>query len=208
MHPAYEDDALRGLTAADRTDLSRRLRAIEGELDAGLGGGHQARELFITITACASLILVPWIAFLPAVLPATHAVSHWRQVWVGFDITLAIMLACTAWLAIRRRQIVVLVAFVTGTLLLCDAWFDLMTAASGWDRVLSIGSSVLEVSLAGILFNTARLFFHYTAHCSGSPDAGRIAELPGRSRGALTGLPSGLESLSLLRVVKQHRTSP
>lgn len=208
MHPAYEDDALRELTAADRTDLSRRLMVIESELDTGPGGGHQARELFITITACASLILIPWIAVLPTLLPATHAVTHWRGVWVGFDIVLAILLACTAWLAIRRRQIVVLVAFATGTLLVCDAWFDLMTAASGWDRVLSIGSSVLEVSLAGVLFNTARLFFHYTAHSSGSPDAGRIAELVGRSRGALKGLPPGLERLSLPRVIKQHRSAP
>lgn len=208
MHPAYGDDALRGLTSADRTDLSRRLTVIERELDAGVGGGHQARELFITITACASLILIPWIAFLPTLLPATRAVSHWRAVWVGFDITLAVMLACTAYLAIRRRQVVVLVAFVTGTLLVCDAWFDLMTAASGWDRVLSIGSSVLEVSLAGVLFNTARLFLHYAAHSSGSPDAGRIAELPGRSRGALKGLPSDLKRLSVLRVIKAHRSSP
>jgi hypothetical protein len=207
MHAAYDDDALRELTAADRADLSRRLMIIENELEAGLAGGHEARELFITITACASLILVPWIAFLPSLLPATHAVTHWRQVWVGFDIVLAIMLACTAGLAIRRRQIVVLIAFVTATLLVCDAWFDLMTAADGWDRVLSIGSSVLELSLAGILFNTARLFFHYTAHCSDSADAGRIAELPGRSRGVLKGLPPDLERLSLPRVMKQHRRS-
>ena len=205
MHSAYEDDALRELTSADRADLSRRLMAIESELDTGLTGGHRARELFITITACASLVLVPWIAVLPILLPATHAVSNWRGVWIGFDIVLAIMLACTAWLAFLRRQIVVLVAFVTATLLVCDAWFDLMTATSGWDRLFSVGSTALELSLAAILFNTARLFFHYTAHRSGSPDAGRFADLFG-GRGALKGLPSGLERLSLPRVLAQHRS--
>lgn len=206
MHSAYEDDALRGLTSADRADLSRRLIALESELGTGLGDSHRARELFITVTACASLVLIPWIALLPILLPATHAVSHWRGIWVGFDIVLALMLASTAWLAFLRRQIVVLVAFVTATLLVCDAWFDVMTAAAGWDRVISLASTVLELGLAAVLFNTARLFFHYAAHCSASPDAGRVGELFGGARAALTGLPPELDRLSVARVIKQRRS--
>ena len=206
MHYAYEDDVLRELTSAERADLSRRLVVLQTELDTVRTGGHEARELFITITACASLFLIPWIAVLPILLPTTRAVSHWRAIWVGFDILLAMMLAATAWLAFLKRQTVVLVAFVTGTLLVCDAWFDVMTAAAGWDRLISLASTVLELALAVILFNTTRLFFHYTAHSSGSPDAGRVRDLFGGHRGGLEGLPSGLDRLSLARVITRHRS--
>jgi hypothetical protein len=203
---AYEDGALRELTSADRADLSRRLTTIGTELDTGLTGGHQARELFITITAGASLLLIPWIAVLPILLPATRGVSDWREIWVGFDVVLAIVLAATAVLAFLKRQSVVLVAFITATLLVCDAWFDTMTSAPGWDRLISLGSTILELTLALILFNTARLFFHFTAHSSSTPDAGRISELFGRSAGALEGLPADLGRLSVFRIVKQHRS--
>jgi hypothetical protein len=205
VHHAYEDDALRQLTSTERADLSRRLTAVQTEFDTELTGGHEARELYITITACASLLLIPWIAVLPILLPTTHAVSHWRAIWVGFDILLALMLAATAWLAFLKRQTVVLVAFVTATLLVCDAWFDLMTATAGWDRLISLGSTVLELALAAILFNTTRLFFHYTAHSSASPDAGRVSDLFGGHRDGLKGLPSGLDRLSLARVISRLR---
>lgn len=206
VDPRYEDEALRQLTSADRADLSRRLTAIGTELDAGLTGGQRARELFITITASASLLLIPWIAVLPVLLPATHGVTHWRQVWVGFDIILALMLAATAVLAFLKSQSVVLVAFVTATLLVCDAWFDTMTSASGWDRLISLGSTILELTLALVLFNTARLFFHFTAHSSSTADAGPLVELFGRSRGTLKGLPADLGRLSVSRIIKQRRS--
>ncbi|PZS27804.1 MAG: hypothetical protein DLM58_18230 [Pseudonocardiales bacterium] len=207
MHAAYEYDALRGLNSVDRAELGRRLSAIETELETGLTGGHKSRELFVTLTACASLILVPWIVVLPVLLPAERAVSHWREIWVGFDVVLALLLASTAWFAFRRRQAVVLVAFVTATVLVCDAWFDVMTAAEGWDRLLSWGSTVFELGLAAVLFNTARLFLHYTAHSSASPDAGGLGQLVGGGRDSLKGLPSELEHLSLRRVIRERRSA-
>lgn len=99
MHPAYEDDALRKLASADRAALSQRLDAVVSELDVGIGGGYEARQLFITVTAFASLVLIPWIVALATLLPPTHSVTHWRETWVGFDIVLALALAATAWLA-------------------------------------------------------------------------------------------------------------
>ncbi|MEP7021593.1 MAG: hypothetical protein ABI808_13150, partial [Pseudonocardiales bacterium] len=82
-----------------------------------------------------------------------------------------------------------------------------MTAADGWDRLLSWGSTVFELGLAAVLFNTARLFLHYAAHSSASPDAGRPGQWLGGGRGSLKGLPSGLEHLSLRRVVRDRRST-
>ncbi|MGB9376029.1 MAG: hypothetical protein WCB04_00755 [Mycobacteriales bacterium] len=203
MHPAYEDDALRNLTSADRAALSQRLGVVVRELDAGVSGGDEARELFITVTAFASLLLIPWIIALAALLPATHSVSHWRATWVGFDIVLALALATTAWLAFVRRQTVVLAAFITGTLLACDAWFDVLSSAAGWDRLFSWGSAVLEIALAGVMFNTVRLYVHFSAHRAQTPSPGRVVDLLGGSRGDLQGLPANAAHLSLPRVVRR-----
>jgi hypothetical protein len=42
-----------------------------------------------------------------------------------------------------------LVASVTGTLLLCDAWFDLLTSQAGSERAWAIGEAIVgEVPLA------------------------------------------------------------
>ncbi|HEY2043634.1 MAG TPA: hypothetical protein VGH11_13225 [Jatrophihabitans sp.] len=201
MHPAYEDDQLRRLTPEEREDLSRRVRAITSELDAGLTGDHRARELFITITAFACLLLVPWVVALAAFLPETHSITHWKATWVGFDIALAAMLGTTTVLAMKRRQSVVLAAFITATLLLCDAWFDVMSATTGSDRALSLVSAVVELSLAAVLFNTVRLFFRYMAQSSRQLQTSAHGKA---SLGPLQGLPEGLDRLSLRRVARRR----
>ena len=62
--------------------------------------------------------------------------SH-LAVWMGFDCVLIVFMAATAVLGWMRRQLVVLPAFTTGILLICDAWFDVLTAGSG--RNLALG---------------------------------------------------------------------
>jgi hypothetical protein len=73
--------------------------------------------------------------------------------WVGFDSLLVVFMAATAILGLLRRQILVLTAFTTGVLLICDAWFDILTARSD-DMWLSIvtalfGALPLAVVLIG-----------------------------------------------------------
>jgi hypothetical protein len=68
---------------------------------------------------------------------------------------LLIGFATTAVLGLLRRQLIVLSAFATGVLLLCDAWFD-VTTAGPHGRLLSILSAVLvEIPVACFLLNTA-----------------------------------------------------
>jgi hypothetical protein len=64
-------------------------------------------------------------------------------------------MATTALLGFLRRQLLVLTAFTTGVLLICDAWFDVMTATPG-DRWLPILTAVLaELPLAVVLLTGA-----------------------------------------------------
>jgi hypothetical protein len=64
-------------------------------------------------------------------------------------------MAATAVLGLLRRQLLVLTAFTTGVLLICDAWFDVMTA--GPDTMwLSVATAVLaELPLAGLMISGA-----------------------------------------------------
>ncbi len=102
--------------------------------------------------------LLPWIVILSVTLPKSYVARNWALTWVGFDIVLAMLMATTAILGWQRRQLIILTGFATGVLLICDAWFDVMTAAPA-DAWLAVLSAVLvELPLAGILiFGAVRL---------------------------------------------------
>ncbi|WP_206785146.1 hypothetical protein [Amycolatopsis sp. MtRt-6] len=94
----------------------------------------------------AGLGLLPWIAVLGTTLPDVVAAQHWRLAWTGFDAAEAVGLLLTAWLLGRGDARTPLVATATATLLLADAWFDVVTA--GDDVVFSLLMAGLEVPLA------------------------------------------------------------
>jgi hypothetical protein len=140
------------MTAAD-------LRARAG---LRLGGGRwlvppwTAPALF----GCA-LVLVPWTALLFATLPRHYVANHWALAWGGFDIGLGFALASTALLVARRSPFAEVAATVTGTLLVCDAWFDVLTSRGVSDIAQAAGSAVLiELPLAALCFWMARNLAH------------------------------------------------
>ncbi|MEU4517514.1 hypothetical protein AB0F52_02215 [Amycolatopsis sp. NPDC024027] len=94
----------------------------------------------------AGLCLLPWIAVLGTTLPEVVQAQHWRLAWTGFDTAEAAGLLLTAWLLSRGDARTPLVATATATLLLADAWFDVVTA--GDDVVFSLLMAGLEVPLA------------------------------------------------------------
>ncbi|GAB3134928.1 hypothetical protein [Amycolatopsis sp. NPDC004378] len=94
----------------------------------------------------AGLCLLPWIAVLGTTLPDVVAAQHWRLAWTGFDAAEAFGLLVTAWLLGRGDPRTPLAATATATLLLADAWFDVVTA--GDDVVFSLLMAGLEVPLA------------------------------------------------------------
>ena len=115
------------------------------------------RLLFLATMLFAAAGLAAWVVYLLGSLPATHNDRAWRIAWVGFDFAEIVAVLITAWAAWRDRQLVILACTVTGTLLLCDAWFDvaLSWGSSGW--WLSVLLALLvEVPAALSLWATVR----------------------------------------------------
>jgi hypothetical protein len=61
----------------------------------------------------------------------------------------------TAVLGYLRRQLLVLAAFTTGVLLICDAWFDLMTAGPKDIWLSLITAFLVELPLAIFMITSA-----------------------------------------------------
>ena len=159
----------RQLSREERLVLRDALATIDADLattDARLlssSGGERRRRRFAAAMTLASIGLIPWIVVLGLTLPHRYVAGHWTLTWVGFDVLLLASLAATGWFAWRRRQIVILAAFTTGTLLLCDAWFDVTTASGSTDTLVALATAVvLELPLAGLLFMTAYHLLHLT----------------------------------------------
>ena len=100
---------------------------------------------------------VPWVIFLAVTLPHHATFAHYRAVWVGFDSGLIAVLALTALLAWWARPEVALTATAAATMLLVDAWFDVMTTPARHGLLMAVVLAVLvELPLAGICLWIAR----------------------------------------------------
>jgi hypothetical protein len=113
------------------------------------------------VTASA-VILMPWIAYLAATLPPTVSAQHWPLAWAGLDSVLAVGLATTGVLAIRRDRRAAFVAVSTATVLLMDGWFDVCTSAPGRplafalvDLCVEAGEAAACLMLAWIIWRDA-----------------------------------------------------
>ena len=110
------------------------------------------RRIFLTIVAASLLVLIPWIAYLAMSLPDRYVAGQWKAAWVGFDIALMGCLGWTAWNAWQRRQMLVPSAMITATLLVCDAWFDVVLDWGTNDMWWSLVTAALvELPLAVLL---------------------------------------------------------
>jgi hypothetical protein len=83
-------------------------------------------------------LLIPWDCYLAATLPHRSVAHHYDAAWVGFDLLLIVVLARIGWLAAKRHAHVVLTAAAGATLLVVDAWFDVVTSAPGGARTQAI----------------------------------------------------------------------
>jgi hypothetical protein len=95
-------------------------------------------HLLSTVLLLAATALVAWTVFLGFTLPPKYDAGHWNLVWTGFDVGLFLILGYAAWAAWFRRQILATTAIVAGTLLLCDAWFDIITSIGHRDQWLTL----------------------------------------------------------------------
>lgn len=135
------------------------LRARPG-LSLGRGRWLVPPWIAPALLVCA-LVLIPWTAFLFFSLPGHYTANHWPLAWGGFDIGLGLALATTAVMVARRSPFAEVTATVTGTLLLCDAWFDVLTSRGTSDVAQAIASALLvEIPLAALCFWMARNLAH------------------------------------------------
>jgi hypothetical protein len=140
------------------------LTAAELRARAGLRLGR-GRWLIPPWTAPAlfvcAIVLVPWTASLFATLPRHYVANHWDVAWGGFDIGLGLALATSAVLVARRSPYAEVTATITGTLLICDAWFDVLTSRGVSDIAQAAVSALLiELPLAGLCFWMASNLAH------------------------------------------------
>jgi hypothetical protein len=130
------------------------------EYDSSL---RRERRLALLIAAGCCVILAVWIVVLAAQLPHHFDAHHWRAVWVNFDVFLLAAFAATAWAIWRERQILILLLVLIGTMLFCDAWFDVGTSLSTSGFVLSLLSALFaELPLAFLAFAGARRLLRAT----------------------------------------------
>jgi hypothetical protein len=109
------------------------------------------------LLALGAFLLVPWTLLLAYRLPERHTSQHWDVAWVGLDAAIAIALALTAWSIARRSASAPVIAAVAATLLLCDAWFDIVLASGRGEQVEAvIEAVVIEIPLAIFLVVLAR----------------------------------------------------
>jgi len=108
-----------------------------------------------------SLVLVPWIVYLGFSLPAREVSHHYDTAWVGFDIFEVIALGATGYLALIRSRYLALAAASAATLLICDAWFDVLTSPRHQMIESIVLAVVIELPLASVCawlsYHTERL---------------------------------------------------
>jgi hypothetical protein len=105
-------------------------------------------QIILSLTAAG---LLPWTLWLTFTLPSRHVTEHYDVAWVVFDCALFCAFAATAWCAVKGSQWLVPFAAVTGTMLVCDAWFDVVTSIGSGDAIKAILEAVLaELPLAAV----------------------------------------------------------
>ena len=111
------------------------------------------REWVVIGFAAIGLALLPWTIWLSESLKPHHVTDRWDLAWSGFDTGLAVLFLATAFAAYRRSPWVGALAGATGTLLVTDAWFDVVLESHADELRKSIALAVfVELPLAGLCF--------------------------------------------------------
>jgi hypothetical protein len=155
---------LRKLSPAERRQLARSLAALDYPHPLHEMSLSRGRKLGVLFSIVACTVLVGWIIVLLFTLHRSAHTHYWRLAWVGFDVVLLIGFAATGWAIWRGRQIVIACLLVTGSLLCCDAWFDVILDLGTRGEWLSIASAVVvELPIAFIMFGAARRLIRLSA---------------------------------------------
>ena len=84
------------------------------------------REWVVVVFGAIGIALLPWALWLSESLKPEHTTDRWDIAWSGFDTGLAVLFLATAVAAYRRSAWVGALSAALGTLLVTDAWFDIV----------------------------------------------------------------------------------
>jgi hypothetical protein len=138
------------------------------------------RHRALPVLTVVALLLLPWTVWLTVTLPSRHVSEHWDAAWVGFDVAEILALGATVLGIYRRAVWVEVTASVAGTLLLADAWFDILLSAGDEKLWVAVFEAVAaEIPLAALCFWIA---FDLSRVLSRWADVVRFAPQPVRDR--------------------------
>jgi hypothetical protein len=123
---------------------------ISSEFSVQAGGGPRSRWLPAALVA-AALVLIPCAVVVTAVIPAVQASHHLRVAWTGLDVFEFLGLAATGVALDRRSPAVTVPATITGALLLCDAWINIIPT-QGMAHAEALVLAFAEVPMAALSF--------------------------------------------------------
>ena len=202
MKIVINEAEVRRMSLDERRQLAQVLAELDGTDDAAPPGRLAAlanpylldhrvfrhRQLALLVSAGCCVILAGWIVVLAATLPRHFDAHHWRAVWVNFDVFLFAAFLATAWAIWRERQVLILLLVGLGTMLCCDAWFDVGTSlATSGLRISLLTAAFAELPLAFLAFAGARRLLRATVDASlraAAPDGdGVLDAIPAGTRG-------------------------
>jgi hypothetical protein len=156
------DAQIAAMSPAQRKDLIQRLGRPRDEVFPPTLARRMRRNR-LTLMVGGAVALIPWTVYLAFTLPANYVAHNWPATWIGFDCVLIAFMIATAVLGWLRRQLVLLAAFATGVLLICDAWFDIMTAGPSQLRVSVLTAALGNLPLAVVMITGAVRIIRITA---------------------------------------------
>lgn len=158
-----DEAELRQMSQEARRELARTLATIDFRHPLADPRALRRRRLGLLFMTTCCVGLAGWIAILVLTLPGHYTSTDWRTVWVGLDIAELAGFAATGWAAWQQRQIVIFLMVITGTLLACDAWFDVTLDFGSRGFVFSLAAALLaEFPLAFVMFASARRLVRVT----------------------------------------------
>jgi hypothetical protein len=124
--------------------------------------------------------LVPETIRLANSLPLRHIELHWRLLWTGYDVVMAFVFLISGILLWLRSPWLAITVSAAGTMLLADAWFDVLTARGTRQLATSVLLAVLlEIPMGAICFfisgRYVRKYQHLAALDAASNKSGSTA---------------------------------
>jgi hypothetical protein len=156
-------------------------------------GPWTLRQYVMVVFGAIGAALLPWTLWLSASLDSHHETNHWDVAWTGFDTGLALAFVLTAVAAWRRSPWVTAAAAATGTLLITDAWFDIVLESHGevrWSVLTAVsGELPLAVICFWIAYRTERFLAQIVGAALTAPVSSHLAAAgQGATEGDLVGV--------------------